>query len=69
MSYTKQIALIVATLQLGCSTPRTNTKVPQLDTAKEQTRQIYNDTVDAKSSVRRARTLSERIDAKLMLLK
>ncbi len=66
----------IATLQLlvllalsACTTPRTTTKVPALDSARVRTKQIYNDVTDAKGSVHRAQTLRQQIEDKLIYLK
>lgn len=48
--------------------PKGNTAAPSLGTAKVLTRQMTNDIVDAKSGLRRTRTLSERIDYKASLI-
>lgn len=54
----------------ACSTtPRTNTAVPALDTARAKTIQITNDITDAKGGIRRARTYSERLDYKASLIR
>lgn len=67
--------IIIATLQLcflcSCQStqkPKTHTPVPSLNSSIEMTTRLQRHVSDAKSGIRRARTLQERIDNKASLL-
>jgi uncharacterized lipoprotein YajG len=67
------ISAVALALLVGCETspkkPTTNTPAPSIDTSKEIGRTIHSNVADAKDGVRKARTIGDRIDNKINLLR